>query len=141
MASCPRICPIFARFYETFCYCIYSIKRKNNDLCKKKDVLRRPVAYMWRTRRGSNPQPLPSEGSTLSIELRARWDDDVFRAIADSENNAGSILPHLSGLVRSFGKEVCQNCSAYQIMPLRARGGFFAKYFLMPLRMAFAIFS
>ncbi len=29
----------------------------------------------WRARRGSNPQPLASEASTLSIELRARFGD------------------------------------------------------------------
>lgn len=68
---------------------------------------------------------------------------NVFREgiIARPENDAGSILPHLRGPRCSFDKEVCQNRIVYQIMPLRARGGFFAKYFLMPLRMALAMLS
>ena len=53
-------------------------------LNEKKDVLRRPVAYMWRTRRGSNPQPLPSEGSTLSIELRVRVKADILPQLAEN---------------------------------------------------------
>ena len=32
----------------------------------------RRKASVWRARLGSNQQPLPSEGSTLSIELRAQ---------------------------------------------------------------------
>jgi hypothetical protein len=35
----------------------------------------------WRARLGSNQQPLPSEGSTLSIELRARIGRDAAQAL------------------------------------------------------------
>ena len=66
---CPQwLCVlIFARIYVISCYCL---QRESVDLYNEKAVMRRLVTGRWRIRRGSNPQPLPSEGSTLSIELR-----------------------------------------------------------------------
>lgn len=54
-------------------------------------VLRDGKNGHWRARRGSNPQPLPSEGSTLSIELRA-LSDSKFILLSEGVSK-DSILP------------------------------------------------
>ena len=48
----------------------------------------------WCARLGSNQQPLPSEGSTLSIELRALRRSHCLRACASLQNRATSVEKH-----------------------------------------------